>query len=133
MSGSLLPTSDSILNMLLLPFLKVSPNFVTNITWLNFGGSTPFNISKFSFVITYSEYGSSYILYGILSTFLVRITTSSGLMLTQYKFTRVLQLTHGLKDLLDMKRCEVKASDISFHLFHIPLIVYGCGISHVYN
>ena len=94
-----------------------SPNFVTNITWLNFCGSAPFNISKFIFALMYTEYGSSYILSGILSIFLVRITTSSGLMLTQYKFTRVLQLTHGLEDLLDMKRCELKASDISF-LFH---------------
>ena len=113
-------------------FLMDSPNFVKNITWLNFCGSVPFNISKFSVVIMYTEHESSYILYGILSTFLVRITTSSGLTLTQYKFTRVLQLIHGLEDLLDTKRWEVKTSDISFHLFHNPLIVYGCGTSHVY-
>ena len=80
-----------------------SPNIERNITWLDFCGSAHFNISKFCFVITYTEYGGSYIPYGILSIILVRITSSSGRMRTQYKFTRVLQLTLGLEDLLDMK------------------------------
>jgi hypothetical protein len=90
-----------------------SPNTGTNITWLNFCGSARFNISKFCFVITYIEYRGSYIPYGILSTFLVRVTINSGLFRTQHKFTKVSLLTEDLEDLLDVKRREVKASDMS--------------------
>jgi len=54
---------------------------------------------------------------------LLRIRTSSGLTPTQYKFTKVLQLTHGLEDLLDMERGEVKSSGISF-LFHFVYFTF---------
>ena len=111
-----------------------SPNIGTNITWLDFCSCAPFSISKFYFTINYTEYGDSYIPYWILSTYLVRITvrimTSSGPMLAQYKFTRVFQLPHGLEELLDMKRREVKASDISF-LLHLIYFTFHLSYMNV--
>jgi len=51
-------------------------------------------------------------------------------MLAQYKFTRVFQLPHGLEELLDMKRREVKASDISF-LLHLIYFTFHLSYMNV--